>query len=233
MAPELFEGTAASAQSDQFALAAALFEALCGRKPFEGSSLQELQTSHRRPLSLSGLRAHHLPGPIAAAIGRALAFDPAARFKNMEDFARSISWSRVRRRKAAMVAMATVVLGTSAAFAAGHWLAQPASPCERAGDLAEVWTPSARASMRAAFDKVGRSDAADAYSWVDSELASVAASWRTMRQAACRDTRLSHIRSEQVLDARNRCLERKRDQFAALVTRLQEVDARGVDEYML
>jgi len=67
MAPELVAGGVVTAKADQFALCVALFEALYGRAPFAGRSLEELAAAVRRGPTLTGAR---VPRFVARAIDR-------------------------------------------------------------------------------------------------------------------------------------------------------------------
>jgi serine/threonine-protein kinase len=90
-APETFRASTFSPQSDQFSLAASIYEALSGRRAFPGDD----------SVSVTSRIANDPPDAIASELGlpriiddvfsRALAKDPAARFPSCEAFGRALA----------------------------------------------------------------------------------------------------------------------------------------------
>jgi serine/threonine-protein kinase len=78
-------------RSDQYGLACVLYEMLAGRPPFSGSTLQETIALHatQEVQSLRAIRSD-VPAAIDAAIAKALAKDPGARFATAAAFGESI-----------------------------------------------------------------------------------------------------------------------------------------------
>jgi serine/threonine protein kinase len=78
MAPEVLRGEKATRSADQFAFCVAFYEALSGRRPYEGRTTPELLASFERvPERLR-------PPRIGAAIARGLSVDPSRRFPTMD-----------------------------------------------------------------------------------------------------------------------------------------------------
>jgi serine/threonine protein kinase len=98
MAPELIDGSEASAASDQYALAVMTYELLAGRKPFDGPTPAAIIVAHAAgsPVPLASLRAD-LPASVAAAVMRGLSKDPAKRFKSCGSFAEAVLASLPRQ----------------------------------------------------------------------------------------------------------------------------------------
>lgn len=91
MAPELIEGLAASAISDQYSLAVMTYELLAGRKPFDGPTPAAIivAVAAAKPPPLRSLR-QEFPESTAAAVMRGLSKDPAQRFESCQRFAEAV-----------------------------------------------------------------------------------------------------------------------------------------------
>ena len=87
MAPEIFQGHAASVRSDVYSLGILAFEVLTGSRPFQGETFDALMDQH-----LSGLlvdpraRREDLPDAVAHVVRRALARDAARRPESVRAF---------------------------------------------------------------------------------------------------------------------------------------------------
>jgi TonB family protein len=90
MSPEQAESSKyIDARTDQYASAVILYEALCGKRPFEGESMLALLNrihSGTHPM-INDLRPD-LPPEVSSAVERAMHRDPAARFASVLDLAR-------------------------------------------------------------------------------------------------------------------------------------------------
>jgi tetratricopeptide (TPR) repeat protein len=87
MAPEQILGKEVDARTDVFAAGAVLYEALCARPAFGGTTLVEVLTAtlHDAPPPLEGAAA-----PFEAVVRRALAKAPADRFPSAEEMAEAL-----------------------------------------------------------------------------------------------------------------------------------------------
>jgi serine/threonine-protein kinase len=85
MAPEQFHDKPASGASDQYALGIVTYEALAGKKPFDGGTFAEIITQHlfKDPPDIRSARPD-LPEATASAIIRMLAKEPAERFPDLD-----------------------------------------------------------------------------------------------------------------------------------------------------
>jgi len=85
MAPEMFTGEPGNAATDIYALGTTLFRAFTGEFPY--GNIDAVSGPRRtRPAPLSTLRPD-LPAWLQAALGRAIAYDPAERFRDAGEFA--------------------------------------------------------------------------------------------------------------------------------------------------
>src|SRR5262249_28910044 len=108
MAPEQLEGETATARSDQFAFCVALFEALYGQRPFEGSSVEEL-VANVRAGKLTLPTTASVPGWLRRVVVRGLAIDPVERWSSVAELLAELAHHQRRRRWPYLAAAALVV----------------------------------------------------------------------------------------------------------------------------
>ncbi|MBI2422891.1 MAG: serine/threonine protein kinase [Candidatus Hydrogenedentes bacterium] len=91
MSPEQATGDELDARSDIFSLGVTLYQLLCGARPFEGRSAQQVMSNIRKnervPLPQ---RRNDLPQRIVAIVDRATAHEPNARYATAKEFARDL-----------------------------------------------------------------------------------------------------------------------------------------------
>jgi serine/threonine protein kinase/tetratricopeptide (TPR) repeat protein len=223
MAPEVHRGGDADARSDQFSFCVALYTALCGERPFAGDTLDALVAN----VQAGRLREPRvrLPRRVRAALARGLSVDPAARFASLDGLLAQLAPPRRRGR---------VTVALAAALAASVWLiarvpaASPA-PCEGgAAAFAAAWSPARRIKLDAAFAATRMPYADAARRRVTAAFDRYATQWVDAYQDACRATRVHGEQTEAMLDLRMICLERRRQEAAALVATLGAADAEQV-----
>jgi len=114
MAPEQHAGGNADPRTDQFSFAVSLYEALYGRRPFSGTTREELADAvvDGRVDPAPGSR---VPASLRAIVLRALATKPGDRFATMADLLRALGRDRGRRpRRVAITALMLLALVTVA-----------------------------------------------------------------------------------------------------------------------
>jgi tetratricopeptide (TPR) repeat protein/predicted Ser/Thr protein kinase len=227
MAPEVVGGEEADARSDQFSFCVALFAALYGEHPFRGDSLVELCSNILAGKLREPAAAARVPRQIRAAIQRGLSSDPAARFASIDALLHELA----PRRRRALWALAPVAL---AAVAVPAWLAlrSPATlPDQRcsgaAAAFATAWNPERRGALESAFTATRAPFAGTAFQQVAGALDRYGERWIAAHTDACRATQILGEQSASTLDLRMACLERRRQEAAALIDEL--VAARAAE----
>jgi serine/threonine protein kinase/tetratricopeptide (TPR) repeat protein len=196
MSPEQMRGAIADQRSDQFSFCVALYHALYGEFPFAGEGLQELLGSMET--GAKGLEHSVGQARLRKALRRGLSLEPARRFPSMGELLAELEPSIGRR--GGWIAGAVLVL--VAVVGLYFWQrSSAADPCGRAGDgMAQTWSPARQAVVHTAFLRTER--------------------WREQATAACHATFVDRVQSQQQLDRRMLCLQRDRQQAAALVNEL-------------
>jgi hypothetical protein len=117
MSPEQHLGEATDSRSDQFSFCVALYEALYGKLPFAGNTIETLAFNtisgkvQPRPTST------HVPTMIHDALLRGLAASPAQRFPSMQELLAALIYDPTvdqsagpKERRRVMISMITVIL---------------------------------------------------------------------------------------------------------------------------
>jgi serine/threonine protein kinase/tetratricopeptide (TPR) repeat protein len=181
MAPEQFRGDA-HVGVDVFAFCVALFEALAGRRPFEGRDLRALVQAQRRGASEDALRVADVPRWLRAAVLAGLAFRPEDRPADMAALLARLQPPRSPSRRLA------IVTGVVACGGLGWMLAVPDDPCAT-DPLADKWTSARRAAIAerdgasSAFVDAGLDPWADGYRGAWSEVCAREQSGDALRRA--------------------------------------------------
>ncbi|HUQ05175.1 MAG TPA: serine/threonine-protein kinase [Kofleriaceae bacterium] len=221
MAPEQHEGATVGPAADQFAFAAALWEALAGAPPFVGANIDELAVAKRE--ERVGPAPRRAPGWMVAMLRRAMRRDPGDRHASMADLVRALEHGLGRRRRVLAVAAAAATAAALAVLAIVLVTVRSTSGpgCKVAGaDVAATWNDTARARITAAFTASDRPHAATTLPRVLAGLDRTAGALSSARIAACEAGRKGGTQAADVLARRDACLDRRRNDLRAIVTLL-------------
>ncbi len=153
MAPEQLAGKQVDHRADQFAFCVALFEALEGRRPFEGDNVAELSRAIGEQ-SIALADDTTTPDWLRVLLARGLKADRADRFDSMSTVLSEIEDGRAPRRSRATpislavaaiagVGVAVVIMGSSAG--------STGASCGLPRALDDAWNTEARARTRQVF----------------------------------------------------------------------------------
>ncbi|HMG57040.1 MAG TPA: serine/threonine-protein kinase, partial [Kofleriaceae bacterium] len=229
-APEQLAGQAATRASDQFSFAVSLHRALEGVPPFAGDDAVALAASIRSGrIALAG-DARAVPKWLRAVVARALAERPEARFPSMSallfELTRPRGW---RRGQLPLLVGACVAIAVLALVLRGDRLAE----CDGGvAEVARVWNPLESWRVQAALQVVGATpEALRIRDRVRGGIDDYRDRWIDGHRRACVASRKGE-QSDDLLDRRMRCLDRRLGDLKATVDVVARLDAASAGNAM-
>ena len=238
MAPEQFEGSRVDARADQFAFAVALYEAFYGKRPYLGTTVTNLLYSMSSG-EIQPPPSSHVPRPIYAALLRALAANPEARYPSMAELLAALrrepSSPAAKHGTTLAVGVGAVIvaMGGTAAFFVLRSDDEPAVAveepaaidCNAPPGLEGVWNDKRREALVAAFQRLpNRVIGEAASSKLVAALDRYVQSWHDISKGVC-EARVEGTRSEEELALQTACLEDRRAEIEIFLAVLAEEDA--------
>jgi tRNA A-37 threonylcarbamoyl transferase component Bud32/tetratricopeptide (TPR) repeat protein len=211
MSPEQHLGQDTDHRSDQFSFCVALHQALYGTRPFAGERMSNLTFQVLQGKVSAPPAGTTVPTWLRRIVLRGLSVDPALRYPGMPELLADLdrhSGGGKRRRG--------LFLASAALIGLGLWLGLRATagapPLCRSAlvHLRGTWDEPRSAALEAAFRTSNLPYAAATWASVRPTLELYAHRWALTHTAACEDTRIRGEKSEQALDLRMACLERRR-----------------------
>ncbi len=220
MAPEQLLDGEVGPRSDQFSFCVSLYRALCGKRPFPGTAVQDRITALMCGEASTRLDETRIPRWLRAAVLRGLESDPGERWPSMDALLSTLRRNRDRHRRwigkaaTSSVAIVAVLVGT--------WLVATPEVCSGASEqIAEVWSPRRRAALLQAMNATDVPYAPVVSAQVSARFDNYARAWAAAHTEACEATAVRQEQSSAMLDQRMACLAGRRqalDELAAILT---------------
>ena len=209
MAPEQRRGQPADARSDQFSFCVALWEALEGKRPFASDAPPDARHAP------SGTKA--IPAWLGTVLTRGLAVQPADRWPDMGQLLDALGHDPAKVRRRWLIGAGVLSLAVAGASAGKLSYDRQARACTHAGErLAGIWDAPTQQRLETAFNATHTPLALQTWQRVHASLDSYARQWSATHEDACRATHIDGRQSEQLLDLRMSCLERRRTTLQAM-----------------
>ena len=231
MAPEQFARFDVGPAADLLVLRA-LWEALYGERPFRGDGIHDLARAVAQDDRSPPPRGVRVPRWLHRACERGIAAHPARRFADTRSLVATLQGGHRRRqiRVAAIgfTVIAVLALGIGLARQRAH--AQTLAACEADGAaIKEIWNDSARATVRAGLLRSGATAAETTADKVMPWLDEHGQAWERARTEACLAHSLHERWDDDMLDRAAWCLDERKLELRALVSRLADADPEAAD----
>jgi tetratricopeptide (TPR) repeat protein/predicted Ser/Thr protein kinase len=228
MSPEQILGQPADPLSDQFAFCVTLYEALYGRRPFGGDSVEALRTSLVAGEIRQPRKNAKVPRWVSRVVLRGLSRRPEERFASMRELI--VALARDPRARLGRIAVAALVV---AALLVAAWGVIPRGeqrqPCSRlANPFAEDWSAGRQREIEASFLATGTAYAPGTWRRTKSAVDTAVKRWRSMQTSACRATHVHRRQSAAALDMQMLCLDRYAQELHAILTLFSQANRETV-----
>ncbi|MFO0635935.1 MAG: serine/threonine-protein kinase [Nannocystaceae bacterium] len=218
MAPEQVQGRPVDARADVWSLCVALFEALYGRRPFDGASVVETLTAVVQG-RVRWPDGGSVPGRLRRLLRRGLQADRDLRELDCGRIARELEATLGARRRLATVAGVSALGAAVVALGLRAYATSPQDCDARAQSaLGEAWRPDRRDAIAARLSELETPAAAPAVE----TLAAHADAWIAAHAHACTAVEAGGDATEAA--AVQLCLQHDRDGFVAVGDLLAEAD---------
>jgi tetratricopeptide (TPR) repeat protein/tRNA A-37 threonylcarbamoyl transferase component Bud32 len=231
MAPEQFQKSAATPQSDQFSFCIVLYRAIWGEAPFAGDSIEALAEAVINGRLRAPSQNRRVPGWLRDAVLRGLATDPAQRWPSMDELLATAMRDSPSKRRRWIVAGAAGAVLVALALGYRDLRRRESLVCRGAErKLVGIWDDARKQKMHAAFATTSTPFAEDAFRGAARALDAYAGAWVEAHTDACEATRVRREQSEELLDLRMECLTERLQEAKAQLELLTSADAKTVEK---
>ena len=230
MSPEQHLGLEASAASDQFSFAVALYEALYGERPFGGNTVAAVAFAVTQGKVRDAAPSADVPYWLRRVLLVALHPEPKERHPSMDALLVALGRDpgRTLKRTAGVVALLGVV--GLLAWKSGTQQVAPVDPCAGAASpVHALWGPAKRQALEAHFAASDLAFAGVSAKKVADEFDAWSQAWAASAEQNCRETRVEASQSESLFDQRAMCLSRALGKTQALVERLSAANDAAIE----
>lgn len=230
MAPEQYAQHQADARSDQFSFCVAFYQALYAELPFAGRTAAEFQQQIREGSVRDEPAGSTVPGWLRRALLRGLASRPENRYPSLDVLLSDLK--KAPRTRRLWLSSAAALLILSLLIAGVRWIEDRDSAlCASAEQHWNgVWDETRKNTIADAFESTGQTYAGTSWSMVARELDRYSTDWSHVHVEACTATRLRGEQSEELLDRRMLCLDRRLQEARALTDIFVTADVQTVSE---
>jgi tetratricopeptide (TPR) repeat protein/predicted Ser/Thr protein kinase len=228
MAPEQHFGRSVGPAADQFSFCVALYEALWRERPFAGETMADLAECTIAGKPREPRRRGGAPPWMFRPLARGLMPAPEDRYPAMGALLAALDRDPARALRRWLVAAVgllavVVVLGALIRSERRAWCSGAAQ------ELADVWNNERRRDVHAAFVATHKPFAENAFATVSRVLDGYFAAWSAMHVDSCTATRVRREQSEEVMELRMECLDRRREEARALIDVFAQADEKVVE----
>ncbi len=224
MAPEQPARGVTDAVADQFSFCVALYEALCGTRPFVAEDPERLRTA----ILEGGLQppVRRVPGWLLRVVSRGLRPRAAERWPSMGELLTALEHDPARARRRWLLAGGVLVALAGAVIGERVLVRRESRMCRADGQLAGVWDATRKQAVQAALMATGKPYAGMTFTAVARALDAYAHAWTAMSTESCEATRVRGTQSEDALELRSECLPARREELRAQVDVLARADGK-------
>jgi serine/threonine protein kinase len=227
MAPEQWRRRPATALSDQFAFCVTLYEALYGRRPFVGASVDALRESVASGV-IEVPRTTKVPHWLRRAVLRGLAASPMARHASMDALLAALAADPSVRRRRVLGALTVVGLLGFVVWSSGSLReAGPPACSDMRSKLNGTWDEQRRLDIESAILATGHAQAPELWKRIELGLDAYADAWLDARGQAC-EASLRGEQSGELLDRRMACLDTRLEHLRATTDELARIDGEAL-----
>ena len=239
MAPEQHLGLKTDERTDQFGFCVVLYEALYGKRPFAGRSLEKLKSEVIRQQVCVPRPDTDVPAWLWKTIYRGLSVKPEERHPSIDSLLEDLDKDpeEVRRQKRLALRrklFVVVLILLTITLPIGVWCGlryRTFQLCKAAeGEFAGVWDVASKASMRKAFLGTEKSFAQETWERVVRIFDKYQTEWMQMRSDVCEARLIQGTQSEELFDLRMGCLKARKRELKALINVFYRIDSKVIEK---